>query len=221
MAKTSPSIENFIKSIYQLEQRVGNTKPGTIAKALGISNAAATDMARNLSDKKLIHYKKYQQLKLSKEGNKMAISLIRKHRLWETFLHKTLKLSLLEIHNEAELLEHQTSDFLTEKLNAFLNNPAFDPHGDPIPDINGNFGIDNDSTVLSEAEPDKEYKITRLFSSEKDFFEFCENHNIKVGSLIKVEKQYKNRNMTEIQIDNKQLILNKDFTNLIYTRQLK
>ena len=222
MTKISPSIENFIKAIYQLENGIGNnTKPGTIAKVLGITNAAATDMARNLSNKKLIHYKKYQPLKLSPKGKTIAISLIRKHRLWETFLHKTLKLSLVEIHNEAELLEHQTSDFLTEKINTFLNNPTYDPHGDPIPDINGNFSVDIDSIVLSEAEPDREYKITRLFSSEEDFFEFCENNNIKVGSLIKVGKQYKNSNMTEIQVDHKKLILNKDFSNLIYTRQLK
>lgn len=219
---TSPSIENFLKAIYQLEQRVGdNTRPGTVAKVLGISNAAATDMARKLSTKRLIHYKKYQQLKLSQEGNKIAIALIRKHRLWETFLHKTLNLSLQEIHNEAESLEHQTSDFLTEKLNEFLNNPTNDPHGDPIPDIYGNFSTEKDSTLLSKAKPDGKYEIIRLFSSEEDFFDFCENHNIIIGSTIEVVKQYEKSNMTEIQINNKKLILNEDFTNIIYLKPIK
>lgn len=221
MVKTSVSIENFIKTIYQSEHRVGNTRPGTIAGILGISNAAATDMSRKLAERKLLYYEKYQQLRLTPEGNKMALALIRKHRLWETFLHKTLRLSLHEIHKEAEMLEHQTSDFLAEKINAFLNNPAYDPHGDPIPDINGEFNNNKDSIVLSEAEPDKEYEIIRLFSSEKDFFDFCGNHNIKVGSVIKLEKQYKNSNMTEIRIDNKKLVLNKDLSSIIYIKPIK
>src|SRR3989304_9227700 len=98
----SVSTENFVKIIYLFEQNQGfDTKPGSIAKGLGITNAAATDMSRKLAGKKLIYYEKYHQLKLTAEGKKMALKVIRRHRLWETFLYTTLNLTLHEIHREA------------------------------------------------------------------------------------------------------------------------
>ena len=107
----SISIENFVKAIYLQEQRMGeDTRPGTLAKLLNISNAATTDMARSLAQKNLVNYTKYQKLTLTPEGEKLALSILRKHRLWEAFLSQTLNLSLNEIHKEAELLEHATSD---------------------------------------------------------------------------------------------------------------
>ena len=216
----SVSTENFIKTIYKLEQGVGeDIKPGTIAKALGITNAAATDMARKMAARKLIHYKKYRQVTLTPEGRQMALSIIRKHRLWESFLYKVFNLSLHEIHREAEMLEHQTSDFLSEKISFFLNNPESDPHGDPIPDLNGSILFSKDNIALSVAKPGKNFKVSRLFSSEKDFFDFCSSNNIKVGSTIKVEKQYPDSKMTEILINKTKLLLNKDFANIIYVKQ--
>ena len=216
----SVSTENFIKTIYKLEQGVDeDTKPGTIAKVLGITNAAATDMARKLAARKLIHYKKYRQITLAPDGKQIALNIVRKHRLWESFLYKVFNLSLHEIHREAEMLEHQTSDFLSDKISFFLHNPDSDPHGDPIPDLNGSMLFSTDNIVLSEAKPGESYKVSRLFSSEKDFFDFCGSNNIKVGSTIKVEKQYPNSKMTEIKINNTKLLLNKDFTKIIYVKQ--
>ena len=113
----SVAVENFVKAIYKNDKNNSNdTKPGNIAKKLGISNAAATDMAKKLAVKKLLHYKKYQPLQLTKEGEKMALNVVRKHRLWEAFLYKTFDMSLHDIHREAELLEHETSDFLANCL---------------------------------------------------------------------------------------------------------
>ena len=133
----SVAIENFVKAIYNNEKHdIANTKPGNIASKLGISSAAATDMAKKLDTKGLLNYEKYQKLRLTKKGEKMALNVVRKHRLWEAFLHKTFDMSLHKIHREAELLEHETSDFLAEKISAYLGNPKFDPHGDPIPNAN-------------------------------------------------------------------------------------
>lgn len=217
----SVSTENFVKIIYQRRQNSGfDTKPGSIARALGISNAAATDMAQNLAEKNLVSYEKYQPLNLTAEGEKMALNVIRKHRLWETFLFKTFQLSLKEIHKEAELLEHQTSDFLAEKINSFLGNPAFDPHGDPIPKFNESKLFEEDHIILSLAESGYEYEITRLFSSDSDFFEFYNNNKIFVGSIIKVENQYTKNKMTEIVVNDCRLLLNSDFTNFMFLKKI-
>ncbi|MDX1317419.1 MAG: metal-dependent transcriptional regulator, partial [Xanthomarina gelatinilytica] len=134
----SVAIENFVKAIYKNDNNDSNdTKPGNIAKKLGISNAAATDMAKKLASKNLLQYEKYQSLQLTDEGTKMALNVIRKHRLWEALLFKLFDMSLHEIHRESELLEHATSNFLADRISEYLGNPKFDPHGDPIPNANG------------------------------------------------------------------------------------
>ena len=213
----SISIENFVKAIYLQEQRMGeDTRPGTLAKLLNISNAATTDMARNLAQKNLVNYTKYQKLTLTPEGEKLALSILRKHRLWEAFLSQTLNLSLNEIHKEAELLEHATSDFLSDKIDEYLNYPAADPHGDPIPCSSGKEIPITNAIILSEAEIGKEYSIVRLFSSNPDFFDFCTSHNIAIGTTVRVEKNFEEMKMMEVSIGEKQLLLNEEFTNIIY-----
>ncbi|KAF0196677.1 MAG: DtxR family transcriptional regulator Mn-dependent transcriptional regulator [Bacteroidetes bacterium] len=216
----SSATENFVKVIYQFNQNQGlDTKPGTVAKALGISNAAATDMAKKLARKELVVFQKYRPLQLTENGKRMALNVIRKHRLWETFLYRTLKLSLHEIHREAELLEHLTSDFLTERLSIFLGSPDVDPHGDPIPDIDGHLLSDQDQITLLSAEAGSEYKIVRLAGSDSEFFEFCEDNNITVGAQITVGKQYAKNKMTRILINDQKLLLNAVITNKIFVEQ--
>ncbi|MDA3818028.1 MAG: metal-dependent transcriptional regulator [Prolixibacteraceae bacterium] len=215
------SVDNYIKTIYKQSKLSGaDTRLSTIASLLNVSNAAATDMARKLSLKKIVNYTKYKSLSLTEKGEKLALKVIRKHRLWESFLFKTLSLSLHEIHREAEQLEHQTSDFLDEKIEHYLGFPAFDPHGDPIPAINGEIKPDSSQIPLSEAEAECMYEISRLFSSDEDFFEFCTSNHFIIGVNIWVEKQYKSNGMTEVVIDQNKIILNQDISNIIYVKQL-
>ena len=217
----SVAIENFVKAIYNNEkQDITNTKPGNIASKLGISNAAATDMAKKLAAKGLLNYEKYKALKLTKEGEKMALNVIRKHRLWEAFLHKTFEMSLHEIHREAELLEHETSDFLAEKISAYLGNPKFDPHGDPIPNAKGEITTEDTSIPLSQAKENTEYVISRLLSEDKEFFEFCALNNIKYGNTLTVKKQFKGTKMTQLKIYTNTIVLNQDFTQIIYVNEI-
>lgn len=213
----SISIENFVKTIYLQEQRVGeDTRPGTLAKLLKITNAATTDMARSLAQKNLVNYTKYQKLSLTPEGRKLALNILRKHRLWEAFLSHTLSLSLHQIHEEAERLEHLTSDFLADKMDEYLNFPASDPHGDPIPCSEGKETPKNNAIVLSEAEIDTNYKIVRLFSSNPDFFDFCASNNIAIGAEVQVKNNFDEMKMIEVSISGKKLLLNEEFTNIIY-----
>jgi DtxR family Mn-dependent transcriptional regulator len=216
------SIENFVKTVYtQSVLFDANTKLSTIAGLLNISNAGATDMARKLAVKNLVNYTKYKPLTLTSSGNKLALGVIRKHRLWESFLHKTLNLSLHEIHQEAEHLEHLTSDFLADKIEQFLGNPATDPHGDPIPAVNGKLISDDSQLQLSKAKAGHTYEVSRLLSSDKDFFDFCSENQITLGSNIWVEKQYESNHMTEININKNKILLNAVFTNVIFVKQIE
>ncbi|WGD35667.1 metal-dependent transcriptional regulator [Olleya sp. YS] len=216
----SVATENFVKAIYKSKVNdVTNTKPGNIAKLLGVSNAAATDMAKNLAAKNLINYEKYKALELTSEGEKLALKVIRKHRLWEAFLHKTFDMSLHEIHREAELLEHETSDFLANKISAYLGNPKFDPHGDPIPNGNGEITTQDTSIALSKTKEDCTYIISRLMSDDKEFFDFCASNYIKYGNEIKVIKQFQKNKMTQIQINSNTILLNEEFSKIIYVNE--
>jgi len=213
------SIDNFIKTIYkQSSQLESDTKLSTIAAILKITNAAATDMARKLAQKGLLNYTKYKPVTLTDSGFKHALKVVRKHRLWETFLHETLNLSLHEIHEEAEHLEHLTSDFLADRIEKFLGSPNVDPHGDPIPNKKGII-INDDSELLSTAKAGNNYKVSRLSSSDRDFFEFCESHNIMIGTDIWVEKQLESNKMTEIRVNQNSILLNELFTNDIFVTQ--
>ena len=215
------SIENFTKAVYRQSKLTGaDTRLSTIAGLLNITNAAATDMARKLAKKNLVNYTKYKPLSLTNKGRNLALNVIRKHRLWESFLYKILNLSLHEIHREAEQLEHQTSDFLADKIENYLGYPANDPHGDPIPALNGKIKPDSSLILLSEAEEGNMYEISRLFSSEKDFFDFCSSNQIAIGSNIWVEKQYGFNRMTEIKINQNKILLNEDFTNIVYVKRI-
>lgn len=217
----SVAIENFVKAIYKNDKHDNNdTKPGNIAKKLGISNAAATDMAKKLAIKDLLHYEKYQPLQLTQEGEKMALNVVRKHRLWESLLFKMFDMSLHDIHREAELLEHETSDFLANKISEFLGHPKFDPHGDPIPNKNGEITTKDTSISLSNAKENKTYSIARLMSDDKEFFDFCAEHGLKYGNTILVTKQFSKNKMTQITINNNTLLLNQDFTKIIYVNEI-
>ncbi|ALO17353.1 Iron-dependent repressor IdeR [Salinivirga cyanobacteriivorans] len=216
----SISTENFIKTIYKMHMRSNqDTKPGSIARTLMFSNAAATDMAKKLAAKDLIKYEKYKALSLTDKGQELALKVLRKHRLWETFLHEVLHMDLHEIHTEAEMLEHQTSDYLANKLSEFLNHPKYDPHGDPIPDQNLNLPAVTDAINLSGAQEGK-YIISRLFSSDKEFFSFCEANQIKIDTQIVVKKQYTNNKMTAIEIQGKEIILPSEFAEVIYVKPI-
>lgn len=216
----SVAIENFVKAIYNNNiQDHHDTKPGNIAKKLGISNAAATDMAKKLASKDLLKYEKYQALQLTEAGTKMALNVVRKHRLWEAFLFKLFDMSLHEIHREAELLEHETSDFLANKISAYLGNPKFDPHGDPIPNERGEITTEDHSISLSNAEEGKSYIISRLMSDDKEFFDFCALNGLKYGNAIVVTKQFSKNKMTQITIKTNTILLNEDFTNIIYVNE--
>lgn len=139
MVRYSISEENYIKAIFHLQKQTAQVSTQELSGALQTKPASVTDMLKRLKTKKLLNYKPYYGFRLSAEGNRVALGIIRKHRLWEYFLAEKLDFSWDEVHEVAEQLEHVSSAKLIDKLDAYLGFPKFDPHGDPIPDQNGNF----------------------------------------------------------------------------------
>lgn len=218
----SISRENFLKTVYQCHVDLSqDTRPGTISEALDISRAATKDMARHLAGKGLLDYARYRELKLTAEGEKLALQVIRKHRLWEPFLFRTLNMSLHEIHREAEMLEHQTSDYLASRIAEYLDDPKHDPHGDPIPDANGEFHPQTGQESLASAEEGSVYVVARLSGTEEVFFDFCKRNHISPGSRVEVFRQYPEERMTEIRTTRGILLLHGELTKNIYLEKVE
>ena len=138
--KFSHSEENYLKSIFHLEKlQQEEVSTNAIAEQLDTKPSSVTDMVQKLADKEMLTYVKYKGTSLTDAGRKKALSVIRKHRLWETFLVQKLDFSWEQVHEIAEQLEHIKSEELINRLDAFLDYPTVDPHGDPIPDEEGNF----------------------------------------------------------------------------------
>src|SRR6056300_1724498 len=134
--------ENYLKAIYVLESKFGKeVSTNELANKLDTKASSVTDMVKKLAKKELITYEKYKGVSLSKKGKNIAISIIRNHRIWEVFLVEKLHYKWDEVHEIAEQLEHIKSDELVDRLDDFLEHPSFDPHGDPIPDREGNIPV--------------------------------------------------------------------------------
>lgn len=184
----SPTEENYLKAIYKISERTGeqNSSTNGIAAELGTSAASVTDMIRKLSDKGLIHYEKYRGVSLSKEGMKLALQLIRKHRIWEVFLHDSLHFPWDEIHDMAEQLEHVRSDELINRLEAFLGYPKFDPHGDPIPNQNGSFTYRAQTALSNVKTKGAEISVLGVRTADPEFLRHLDTLGIRPGSVFTV-----------------------------------
>lgn len=212
----SISTENFIKSIYALQvSPASRFKSSTLAGRLNISKAAVTDMLRKLKSDGLVHYEKYSAPSLTAKGEELALSIIRKHRLWETFLNRHLGIPWEKVHEEAELLEHASSDYLTNHLDAFMGYPAFDPHGDPIPDEQGNIPEKDNQMLLSQLQEKGTYVISRINDSSEELLNFLKKHGLKPGTVVKV-LDIAEDNSIIIEHNNIQLKVNKSLCHNLY-----
>ena len=180
--------ENYLKAIflatYPADGRAGNQ---LIAEKLAINPASVTEMLRKLAEKKLIEYNRTNGAKLTQEGYRAAVKVVRKHRLWETFLVKHLSFTWDEVHEVAEQLEHIQSDKLLDELTNFLGNPNFDPHGDPIPDRNGK--IPNlKCKDLSEIETGKKMKVVKVADNTPSFLKYLDKQGIALADSLIVKE---------------------------------
>lgn len=180
------SEEDYIKAIYHLGE-TGNKPVATnaIAEQMRTKPSSVTDMVKRLSEKSLVHYKKYQGVSLSEKGKTVALSIIRKHRLWEVFLVDKLNFSWDEVHEVAEQLEHIKSDALIDKLDAHLGYPKVDPHGDPIPNKDGTFKK-SVKKLISELPVSTEGVCVGVNDSSVAFLKFLDKNKIALGDTFKI-----------------------------------
>jgi DtxR family Mn-dependent transcriptional regulator len=180
------SEENYLKVIYHLSLvSPKGVNTNAIAGMLDAKASSVTDMLKKLADKDLVSYKKYQGASLTEKGTLTAKMIVRKHRLWEVFLVEKLNFSWDEVHEIAEELEHIKSEKLINKLDAFLNFPTFDPHGDPIPNANGEIKK-VEKQLLSEVDLLKSYKCVGVKDSSPEFLQYLDKQKIALGSTFKV-----------------------------------
>lgn len=176
--------ENYLKALQKISLDSGLKEVGTneLASSLLVAPATVNNMLKKLKEKGLVYFEKYGKITLTPIGSKKAIDIIRKHRLWETFLYEKLEFSWDEVHQVAEQLEHIQSEKLVDKLDKFLEYPEFDPHGDPIPTKNGEIKIQFKKT-LSDVAVGSTCKMVAVKDDSNSFLQYV----VKVGLELKIE----------------------------------
>lgn len=216
--KMTLSEENYLKAIYHLERQTdGPVSTNAISDRIDTKASSVTDMVKKLADKNLITYKKYQGVNLTDQGRLSAASIIRKHRLWEVFLVDKLNFAWDEVHDVAEQLEHIQSRKLIDELDAFLDFPTHDPHGDPIPDKDGNI-TKSDKIKLSKVDLNKVCVCVGVNDSSSKFLKYLDKHDIGIGTELKVTaKEVFDESMT-IVVNNSELNISKSVSNNLFVK---
>lgn len=212
------SEENYLKVIYHLSLvSPKGINTNAIAGMLNTKASSVTDMMKKLSDKELVAYQKYQGVSLTEKGFHSAKMIVRKHRLWEVFLVDKLNFSWDEVHEIAEELEHIKSEVLINKLDAFLDFPTFDPHGDPIPNADGEIKKIN-KLLLSDSELNKEYQCVGVKDSSSNFLQYLDKQKIALGSKITVKEKESFDDTLVVQIDSREMTLSNKIANNLYVK---
>ena len=185
----SSTVENYVKRLYLEQQRSSDrlVPLGRLAAAMGVVPGTATAMVKALDEDGLVHYEPRSGVRLSRSGEKLALHVLRRHRLLELFLVKALGLDWSEVHDEAEVLEHALSDKVLQRIDLVLGHPTFDPHGDPIPDAAGEFAQRRVQT-LADCAAGREVQVARVDSQDAQFLRFADEHGLVPGSHVVIER---------------------------------
>jgi DtxR family transcriptional regulator, Mn-dependent transcriptional regulator len=186
----SRTVEDYVKRIYAQQQRDGGelVSLGALAQAMGVVPGTVTTMVKALSEGGLVDYRPRHGVALTAKGEKLALSVLRRHRLLELFLVKALGCDWAEVHEEAESLEHAISDRLIDKVDLFLGRPRFDPHGDPIPSADGQIAV-RQTKKLSQCAPGESVTVARVADQNVEFLHFATERGLAPGAKATVLKK--------------------------------
>ena len=216
--KFSNSEENYIKAVYHLQQNTVNVTTNELAAELKTKPASITDMLKKLKTKKLINYEKYKGFRLSTSGNKLALNIVRRHRLWEFFLVEKLQFGWDEVHEVAEELEHITSKKLIDKLDDFLGNPLYDPHGDPIPNKDGIIKP-RKQIKLTDLEINTTGIVSSVGNQSSELLELLQHKSIVIGSKVEIKKKFSFDQSIEIKVQNQPAItISKELSDSLFVK---
>lgn len=182
--------ENYLKAIFKISEKEDKAvSTNAIAAEMQTTAASVTDMLKRLAEKKLIDYEKYRGVELSGEGNRVATTLIRKHRLWEVFLVDKLGFAWDEVHDLAEQLEHVQGNNLVNRLDMFLGHPKFDPHGDPIPDADGHWTF-RQQVLLTDLKPGDRGVVTGVDDHSPAFLQYLDRLGLTLGASLELIERF-------------------------------
>lgn len=182
----SSTVENYLKHLLLLSEESGElVTMGSLASSLSVVPGTATTMVKSLADEGLVEHQPRQGVRLTAQGRRVALNVLRKHRLIETFLVNVLKMDWAAVHDEAEQLEHAISDVVLDRLDALLGHPDTDPHGDPIPSAQGKLNSQVYAT-LATCVVDKPLRIVRVTEQSTEFLQFAEQNGLLPGATVRV-----------------------------------
>lgn len=179
------AVQDYIKVIYELEVAQGQPTTKAVAELLGVQMASVTGMVKHLAGEGLLKHQPYRGFKLTRKGRDQALRMVRRHRLLELFLVRTLELRWDEVHADAEQMEHAVSDALVERIYEYLGNPQFDPHGAPIPNLDGTV-LARRSVSIAQLEAGDDGTVTEVEDKDPAFLRFVSSLGIKIGSTLRV-----------------------------------
>jgi len=214
----SKSEENYLKAIFHLSIKAEKgISTNAIAQQLDTKASSVTDMVKKLAEKELVFYKKYQGVTLTNSGEKIAANVIRKHRLWEVLLVEKFNFNWDEVHEVAEQLEHIHSKKLINEIDAFLGYPKRDPHGDPIPDKDGNINF-YEKSLLATLGINKTAVCVGVKDTSSDFLRYLDKQGIALGKEILVLEKESFDNSMRIKIDANEFTISQQIANNIYIK---
>jgi len=220
MDMPSQSKEDYLKNIYHIQEEGQKANTGNLAAALAVSPASVSEMVNKLSKQGWIENIPYHGFKLTREGEKISINLIRKHRLLEVFLQQHLNYEWDEVHAEAEALEHVCSDMFIDKLDEYLGFPKFDPHGDPIPDKRGRLAATN-YKLLEAAEPGKVYIIAKVNDTSTEILQFFSKMGLVLNKKITLNEKIEFDGSVMITLAGKKHLLSQKMAEQIFVVEEK
>ncbi len=215
------TVENYLKVIYTLEKECTNTvSTSLIAESIAIKASSVTDMLKKMADKELIQYQKYKGVKLTDYGRKEALKIIRRQRIWECFLVDVLDFSWEEVHEIAEQLEHVNAPKLIDKLDGYLGFPTHDPHGDPIPDSEGNLTLIARYPLAEVAEGQRVEMIAVKDTSDA-FLKYLNHKNIAIGTVFEITHIESYDNSRIIKVGEKEIMITHEVAENIFIKVIQ
>jgi DtxR family Mn-dependent transcriptional regulator len=211
LALVSLTVENYVKTVFHLAGgNVGQAATtGQIATALRVSPGTVTSMLKTLSESGLASYTPYEGVRLSEAGQQLALKIVRRHRLIELFLTRSLGLAWDEVHNDAEQMEHVATDFLIDRIDAYLGYPHFDPHGDPIPSADGHLESPP-SQPLAQCRPGFRFRLVRVIDQSAEFLRFLTRAGLSLGVDGTVLDNLPEAGTISVEVDGQQTTLGRE-----------
>ncbi len=216
----SEQIENYIKNIYKLSSNEGKVTTSSLSEKLQISPASVSEMIKKLAEERTLTHTPYKGVELTEEGKKLALRIIRKHRLWEMFLVEVLHFRWDEIDDEAERFEHIMSDTMEEKIDHVLGHPNIDPHGDPIPTRDGEIHCTM-SYPMIESHPGMRVRVLRVSDSNSDLLKYVSSIGITLNKQIRIKQKMSFDNSLLVVINKKEINISSTIAENIFVETIE